>query len=75
MVLGADVVICMTKLDFLKKIFLTNCGYYGPATGLFEFIGKIFINFFLDLSYSGSLYYFLYSHTNPKFGNKLVAEV
>ena len=43
--------------------------------GFFEFIGKLSYQFFLNLVYKESLYYLLYSCTNPIFGESLVPEI
>ena len=51
MVLGAQVVLCMTKPDFSKTIFCPQNGENKPSLGFFECVGKFsffsqFFNFF-----------------------------
>ena len=40
MMLGADVVLCMTEQDFFKIIFCPQNGENRPSPGFFECIGK-----------------------------------
>ena len=57
MVLGAHVVLCMTK-----KMFYPQNGENRPSPGFFECIGKfsfffLVLYFFISVAYSESLYY------------------
>ena len=56
MVLEAHVVLCMTELEFWKRIFLLPKWGKWAKTGIFEFIGKFVHYFFLNLVYKESLY-------------------
>ena len=40
MMLGAQVVLCITEPDFLKKMFYSQNGENRPRPGFFECIGK-----------------------------------
>ena len=70
---------CAWQPDFLKKIFLPkNWGKWaknGQKIGFFKVIRKFSHQFFLKLVYNESLYYLLYSCTNPIFGKNLVREM
>ena len=60
MVLGALVMLCMTKPDFLKIIFCPKNGENRPSLGFFECMGKFsffsqFFNFFLNFVCNESL--------------------
>ena len=57
---------------FLKKFFCPQNEENGPKMGFFGFIGKFSQQFFLNLVYKESLYYLLYSCTNPILGKNLV---
>ena len=48
-----------------KNFFCPKNGENGPRIVFLEFIEKFSYWFFLNLVYNGSLYYFLYSYTNP----------
>ena len=60
-VLGVDVVLCMTKAHFLKKMFYPQNGENRSSPGFFECIGKFsfFLSslFFISVVYNESLYY------------------
>ena len=61
MVLGAHVVLCMTKPNFLKKMFYPQNGENRPSPGFFECTEKFnfftALYFFISLVYNESLYY------------------
>ena len=61
MLLGTQVVLCMTEPDFLKKMFYPQNGENRPSPGFFECIGKFsffsVLYFFIHLVYNESLYY------------------
>ena len=62
MVLGAHVVLCMTKPNFLKKMFYPQNGENRPSPGFFECIEKfrfffLVLYFFISVVYNESLYY------------------
>ena len=59
---------------FLKKYFCPKNGENGQKIKFLKFIGKYSL-FFLDLVYNESLYYLLYSCTNPIFGKSLVPKI
>ena len=71
MALEADLVLCVTAGIFEKKHLPPKCRRW-VKNKVFEFIGKIFHCFFLTLVYKESIYYLLYSCTNPIFGKNLV---
>ena len=62
MVLGVHVVLCMTRSEFLKKVFYPQKGENRPRLGFFKCIGKfsffsLFFIFFISVVYNESLYY------------------
>ena len=48
---------------------------FAQKMGFLKFVGKFSHYFFLNLVYNQSLYYFLYSCTNPIFGKNLFPEI
>ena len=58
---------------FLKNNFAHKMGKMGQKC--IKFIGKFSHYFFLNLFYNESLYYLLYSGTDPIFGKNLVPEI
>ena len=62
MMLGAQVVLCITEPDFLKKMFYSQNGENRPSPGFFECIEKfsfffLVLYFFISVVYNESLYY------------------
>ena len=73
---------CVVECDrarfFEKNLVAQKRGKMGkkwPKIGLFKFIRKFSPQFFWNLVYNESLYYLLYSCTNPIFGKNLVPEI
>ena len=77
MVLGAHVLLHVTEPDFLKKVLLSKkwekWAKNGQKIAFFKFIRK-FSHFFWNLAHSESLYYLLYSCTNPIFKSTIFLE-
>ena len=72
MVIGAHVVLCLTAGFFKNNIFASKM---DQDYGFWNLSKKLDINFFMILIYIESLYYPLYSCTNPIFGGNLVPEI
>ena len=72
MVIGTHVVLYLTAGFFKNNTFASKmyqkCGFWNLSE-------KLDINFFVILIYIESLYYPLYSCTNPIFGGNLVPEI
>ena len=69
MMLETHVVLCLTTGVFKRK---KNCPQYYDFLNLLE---NLVISFFLNLVYKESLYYLLYSCTNPILGKNLIPEI
>ena len=72
MVLEVHVVLCVTVGVFEKHFFAPKIGQKYSFLNLLE---NLLINFFLNLVYKESLYYLLYSRTNPTLGKNLVPKI
>ena len=72
MVIGAHIVLCVTVGFFENNIFASKM---DQKYGFWNLLEKLNINFLVILIYNGSVYYLLYSCTNPIFGGNLVPEI
>ena len=71
---GPCVVVRDRQIFFIKKFYPRNWEN-GSKIAFFGFIGKFSDYFFLNLVYKESLFYLLYSSTNPWLGKNLVPEI
>ena len=66
--------LCVAGLDYLKKKKNQKWGKLAKSR-LVEFVEKFDRSFFLNLIYDKSLYYLLYSCTNPTFRKNLIPDI